>query len=189
MAGKVQPTIIYLKAGDDATCTKLLDWLNGGIQEFASPAGSRIMALIRCLAVEIQCPLIIQSTEKEKYVEGEEWDQGVELSTYIMRTQSRLWLGFIGEANQETLSRIPRIPLSKQEVKERLCYRYETDERRCFQSLAKCGSVSCTLFLEWGLTRAIIKSALQELFYSRRLQVTLASVLTGTRFKYYDTLM
>ena len=30
---------------------------------------------------------------------------------------------------------------------------------------------------------------MQELFYNRRLQVTLASILTGTRFKYFDTLI
>ena len=51
------------------------------------------------------------------------------------------------------------------------------------------GSISSTLFLEWGLSRPAIKGALLELFYNRRLQVTLASILTGTRFKFFDKLM
>ena len=51
------------------------------------------------------------------------------------------------------------------------------------------GSISSTIFLEWGLSRPAIKGALQELFYNRRLQVTLASILTGTRFKFFDQML
>ena len=74
-------------------------------------------------------------------------------------------------------------------MKERLIRRYEREEQRCFLLLAQNGSISCTLFTEWGLTRAIITSALQELFYDRRLQVTLASILVGARFKLFDALI
>ena len=184
-----RPTVAYLRAGDPTTCTRLLDWLNGGVQRFASSAGPKIVAVIQCLAEELQCPLIIQSTERERYTAGGEWGQDGAPSSYIIRTQTRLWLGCLRTADSSVLSRTPRIPLSKDEVKERLGYRYEKDERLRFRPLANCGSISCTLFIEWNLSRAIIKGALQELFYKRRLQVTLASVLAGTRFKYYDTLM
>ena len=120
---------------------------------------------------------------------GGEWDEDGVPSSFVLRTQARLLNGFLRTAAPNILSRIPRIPLTKSEVKERLVHRYERDERRCFLLLAQNGSISCTLFIEWGLTRAIIKSALQELFYNRRLQVTLASILVGTRFKFFDTLI
>ena len=72
---------------------------------------------------------------------------------------------------------------------ERINFRYEQDEQKCFLLLANQGSISCTLFKEWHLSRAIIKGALQDLFYNRRLQVTLASILVGTRFKSFDKLI
>ena len=94
------------------------------------------------------------------------------LSSYNLRTQTRLWMGFLREADRGAISRIPRIALSKDEVKGRLGYRYEKDERRCFKLLAECGSVSWALFLERNLSRAVVKSALKELFYNRKLHVT-----------------
>ena len=39
--GRPWPTVSYLRAGDHVTCAKLLDWLNGGVQEFASSAGPK----------------------------------------------------------------------------------------------------------------------------------------------------
>ena len=110
-------------------------------------------------------------------------------ASFILRTQMRLVNGFLCVASPQILARIPRIPLSKMEVKERLRNRYELDERYGLLLLASQGSISCTLFSEWSLSRAVIKSALQDLFYSRRMQVALASILTGTRFKFYDTLI
>ena len=171
------------------TCDRLQDWLKEGKYSFSSAAGPGIVALLHQLADIMPCPLIIQCTETEQYTNGGEWDEAGEPSSYILRTQARLLNGFLRTASPQILSRIPRIPLNKAEVKERLAHRYENDERRGLLMLAKGGSISCTLFIEWGLTRAMIKSALQELFYNRRLQVTLASILTGTRFKYFDTLI
>ena len=94
-----------------------------------------------------------------------------------MRAQVRLLNGFLRGAAPQILFRIPRIPLSKTEVKERILHRYEKDERRCFPTLARNGSISRTLFLEWGLSRAVFKSVLQDLLFNRCLQVTLAGIL------------
>ena len=183
------PGIIYIKAGSHMICDNLHDWLTDGIYRFSSAAGPGIVDLLHQLAGILLCPLIIQCAEAEQYSGGVEWDEAGVPSSFILRTQVRLLNGFLSAASPQVLSRIPRIPLTKSEVKERLLHRYECDERLCFLLLAQQGSISCTLFIEWRLTRAIIKSALQELFYNRRLQVTLASILVGTRFKYFDTLM
>ena len=72
---------------------------------------------------------------------------------------------------------------------ERLRYKYEADEASGLRLLASRGSISSTIFLEWRLSRTIIKNALHELCHNRRLQVTLASILVGTRFKHYDKLI
>ena len=76
-------------------------------------------------------------------------------------------------------------PFNQEGAKERLRYKCELDECKGFLASAKCGPTSCVLFFEWAPTRAIMKSALQELVLSRQLQVTLASILVGTRFKFF----
>ena len=148
------------------------------------------MRAIQQLAIELPCPLVIYNTEVEQeLLEGIETDTLGEPLSFVIRTQMRLLNGFVRVASPAILSRISRIPLTNSEVMERVRYRYELDEIKTFRLLAGAESVSCTLFLEWKLTRGIIKNAMQSLSYNRRLQVTLASILTGTRFKYYDTLM
>ena len=110
-------------------------------------------------------------------------------SSFVSRTQARFLNGILSTAAPQILSHIPRIPPSTAEVKESILYRYEGDGKRCFLALERSGSISRTPCLESGLTRAIIKSALLELSYNRRLQVTPASILVGTRFKFFDTSM
>ena len=187
--GLPSPGTVCVRAGDHATCDRLQDWFSDGAYHFSSAAGSGVVALLYQLAEILPCPLIIQSTDADQYTGGQEWDEAGVPSSFVLRTQVRLLNGFLRTALPQTLSRVPRIPLTKSEVKERLRHRFETDERRCLLLLAKNDSISSTLFIEWGLTRAVIKSALQDLSYNRRMQVTLASVLTGTRFKFFDTML
>ena len=130
--GATRPTVIYLRAGNHATCMRLMDLLNGGVQEFTYSAGSKIMAMEKGLAGELQCPLIVQSTEGEQYTRGSEGDQGGMPPSYILRSQTRLRMGYLRAVDSAVLSRIPRTPLSKDEVKERMGYRYEKDKRQCF---------------------------------------------------------
>ena len=106
-----------------------------------------------------------------------------------MRTRFRLVTGFLRTAPGKVLARIPRIPLNQKEVAEGICFQYEIDDNRGLGLLAQKSSVSSALFLEWRVPRAAIKNATQELCYNRRFQVTLASILTGTRFRFYDATM
>ena len=132
--------------------------------------------------------MIIFNTDYENYNRVQGWDILHDPPSFIERPKIRLINGFVRTAPEEILARIPRILLSKAEVAERIRHQYEIDEARGFKVLAQKGSVSCALFLEWRLSRAIIKNAPQNLSYNRRLQVTLASILTSTHFRFYDTL-
>ena len=185
----MDPTIIYLTAGDCLTCARLTRWLNEGHFGFTSPAGVEIVSQLQRLAVDLPCPLIIYNIDEEQYAMEVEWDTSDVLPSFIARTKLQLINGFLAIATPGVLSRIPRIPLSKNEVMERVRFQYETDENAGLLLLSSQGSVSCTLYHEWKLSRAIIKCTFAELSYDRRLQVALASVLTCTRFKYYDKII
>ena len=91
-------------------------------------------------------------------------------------------------APPEIITRSPCIPLSNAEVMGRERFKYENDETTGFRLLAARGSISCALFPEWCLSKAVIQSALLELCHCRRLHVSLASFLVGARFKYFDKL-
>ena len=49
------------------------------------------------------------------------------------------------------------------------------------------GSVSGRLVTEWKLNREVIKEAMREISFSRRQQVTQGTIISGTRFKCFDS--
>ena len=81
---------------------------------------------------------------------------------------------------------MPRIPLTGEEVKERLQFKYELDEKKAIGMLAAIGSVSSDIFSSWNLNREVIRRAFQLLCFSRRCQTALSSVICATRFKYVE---
>ena len=180
------PSRIRLKAGYELTRSKVSRRLDEGEGRFASNAGAEIMLAIQTLAGELPCPLIIYNTEQEMFPGDVEWDAEGNPSSFLRRTQVRLVNGFLRITTPDLCARIPHIPLSNEEVMERIRYKYEQDEAQGLRLLSDQGSISCTLFSEWRLSRAVIKCTLQEICYDRRLQVTLASILVGTRFKCYE---
>ena len=87
------------------------------------------------------------------------------------------------EGMAELFARLPRVPLTHQEVKEQMKIRYEKDELQAIRPMGQEGSAAGRIFCDLGLTRNIIALALEGLADSRALQVTLCSILWATRFK------
>ena len=178
------PSIIHVRAGRNLDCLRLLRWFNEGFFGLQSAAGSALIGVIREIMEILPCHLLLSSSDGGKWFRGEIDKIGTPLS-FIEGTRRRLLKGVIESDSAEMLSRVPRVPLTRDEIMERVQCRYENDEILALKLLAMKGSASCALYVEWQLSRAIIKRTFVELYFNRRQQVTLASILTGTRFKYF----
>ena len=78
---------------------------------------------------------------------------------------------------------LPRVPLTKEELKEVVRRQWERDEILALRQLAELGSFSAGIITHLELTREIIHSAMSMLSRDRAAQVTLLSILGATRFK------
>ena len=180
-----RPSIILVTAGRPLEQARLLKWFCEGNLGLISAAASRIAELLRELAMVSPCPMIMSHTEWCS-VGPNQIDRIEDPASVIEGTKLRLLRGILGGKTQQFLSRIPRIPLTCGEVKDRLIKRHEKDERNALFILAELGSRSGKLVSEWNLTRTLIKEVMKDLCFSRKRQVTLGTILTGTRFKCYS---
>ena len=78
---------------------------------------------------------------------------------------------------------LPRIPLTKEEVKSTPQAQLVADEMLVLRQLSTMGSVSAEILVSLELTREIVRAAFTILQGERSAQVTLAAILSGTRFR------
>ena len=88
-----------------------------------------------------------------------------------------------GELGETWRTLLPRVPLTKIEVKHLLKTRMEVDELRTLRRLAALGSQSAGILTRLEITREMVQEVLRRLRADRAAQVTLATVLAGTRFR------
>ena len=79
---------------------------------------------------------------------------------------------------------LPRVPLTKRELKQVVRLQWEGDEILAIRQLAEVGSVSAGILTRLQLTREIAHMTMSMLRKERAAQVTLLSILGGTRFKH-----
>ena len=80
---------------------------------------------------------------------------------------------------------LPRVPLTRGELRELLKARFLKDEQAVLKQLAGLGSQSEGIITALELTRGIIKEALHRLRGDRAAQITLAAIISATRFRIY----
>ena len=79
---------------------------------------------------------------------------------------------------------LPAVPLTKEEVGYLLKQTLERDEGIVVEQLALNGSVSADIRTRLGKTKPLLKEAFTQLQGGRLTQETLATIITGARFKY-----
>ena len=78
-------------------------------------------------------------------------------------------------------TQVPRVPLTKQEIRDVLYRQLESDEQRILQQLSNMGSVSAGIITKLKLTRLIVKETYSRLRHERTAQMTLTGVPGATR--------
>ena len=89
-------------------------------------------------------------------------------------------------AVQRRMDRLPRTPLTTDEVGETLKINHEKDELRAPRLMDSHGSAPCVLYIRLGLPRATTAMAFDALAGRRATQVVVGGVLWATRFKYFE---
>ena len=183
-----EATYTVVRAGDDLLCKRLSDWFATGAWRIQSAAGGEIANCMYRLARDLSMPLIFYGFPydlKNDEVEGEHLDVGW---TVLRATRMRAASLIQGEQSlSPTWGRIARVPLTKDEVQEAIKVRYEKDELWVIRAMGQRSTRSAEIvFAQLGLTRDVIRQALEELAAIRAHQVALCNVLCATRFKLYS---
>ena len=160
-------TLIRLRAEGTREINRLLSWFNEGEVRLASAARGEVYQLLSEISSKLSCPLII-SSELPRRSENTAVDRLEEPASFIHSARLRLLRGIVEGDTSQFLDRVPRIPLTKEETKERLRLKSERDELKGVAVLAPQGSISGNIFVELGLTRGVIKMAMRDLIGDRR---------------------
>ena len=80
---------------------------------------------------------------------------------------------------------LPRVPLTKQEVSKLLHRQMERDEITVLYQLRQLGSVAASIIIGLQLTREVLQEAFNGLQRDRPAQITLASIVSGARFRLF----
>ena len=179
------PEIVVVRAGGSLECGRLLRWINQGNMGLGSAVASPVMVLLERIMGSVKCPIVVTSTEGGWY-DTEESDILDDPQSFISNTRRRTISRFLQKGMWGWLKRLPRIPLTGEEVKSRLQLKYELDEKKAIRMLADIGSVSCGIYSSWNLNREVISRALKLLCFSRKCQTMLSSVICATRFKFLE---
>ena len=81
---------------------------------------------------------------------------------------------------------LPKVPLTRAEVQELIREQMDRDELMAMRQLATLESESAVIIVDLELTRGVIQEALGRLREDRAAQVTLASILSATRYRIYS---
>ena len=184
---KMGPAVSYfvVRAGSDLLCSRLGTWFDTGKWHLQSAAGAVIAKQMYLLAGALAAPLIYYSFPADRPEESLEED--LENGISVLRvTYARAVNLLKNKILPSYEGRFPRIPLTKEEVKDIIKTRYEIDEWATVRMLKQRSSKSAAVMVQLGLTRDVIRQALQQLEGSRPLQVTLCTIICATRFKYFE---
>ena len=179
---KTQCLNVYIE--DNMICNRLKDWLGRGAWRFETQAGEAVANLVHSLAKTLPFPLSIYTVAKISQLELPVFENPQDPSTVLYYSKKRAEQLLSSETLNDLKPRWTRIPLTKDEITNLITIKYEEDELKAIKILDNANSASGGIFQQIGLTRHIIKQALNELSHSRKHQTALCGIICATRFKY-----
>ena len=170
-------------AGSFKAVVALQDWFAGGTLKLKSAAASPLISDISDIEQWLQARLNLKPFDLPM-----ETETPTDLPVYHSRV-----LAVFEEFRQFALPalgaewehKLPRVPLTKQELKRVVRRQWENDEILAIRQLAEVGSVSAGILTRLQITREIVHLTMSMLRRERAAQVTLISILGGTRFKHH----
>ena len=117
---------VVIKAGDETTIKELRRWLHAGITTLSSAAMAPLMEDILRLGEWLHVPTRLYPYDPPAGREPQEMPW-VHRAIFTQMEKMRMWLEYRTPAERET-EQIPRVPLTKTEIREVLYRQMESDE-------------------------------------------------------------
>ena len=175
---------VLIKAGNWRVMRALARWFRRGELLLISSAASDIIRCFYEILPMTKCPIILRALPPDHFAEV--CTGGSRGCDILYVTAKRLYNTIIPQGLILWGERICRIPWNAEEVKAHLLSRYQVDEARFISLLSSEGSIASQIFTDLKLNREVLRIALNSLKFSRKLQVTMGSIICATRFKYFD---
>ena len=175
-----KPTIY---AGSTRLIFELRDWYQKGDLRLTTAAAPELIEEIAKLDALMETSVVIRPNQIKDETEDLQCLPAVQQELLKAAEEFRvIALKLLG--GNEWIRGLPRLPLTKQELKDHVKLCMDSDELRHLKKLAELGSESAEIIKKLNLTRGHIAEAMSRLKHSHPAQITLASILCGTRFKF-----
>ena len=172
-----------IRAGSYRVVGALQSWFQGGVLKLGSAAASPLANDVINIEGWLKANLYLRPFVPPESVESLDELPLFHLQLLTLFEEFRqIAIPILGHDWPKSL---PRIPLTKPEIKKVIRTQWEKDEQLVLRQLSELGSVSSEIITRLELTREIVGLAMSALRRERAAQVTLLSILGATRFKTY----
>ena len=174
---------VNILAGGALVHYQIKEWLTKGRCTLRSAAASGLVRDIQGLGEWLHT----ETSLRPFYLPEDPADEDV----YISQHQE-MFLGIaeyfrtvvIPSQGQGWKERLPGVPMVTEELRTLIKAQHERDERAALSRLAALGSASAEILMgQLGITRTILREALNLLRDERKAQVNLLEILSATRFR------
>ena len=170
-------------AGSEQLVYSLREWRSNGNLRLISAAAPDLIEEIHKLDGMMGTHVIIRPHPLKEETEDLDTLPAIQKEQFLAAEEFRvLALPVLGGV--AWTKRLPRVPLTKEELKEHIRNCMHSDELSQLRKLKEVGSESAKIIVDLELTRGHVKEAMRVLKHNHEAQVTLASILCGTRFKH-----
>ena len=169
---------IEMTAGDGRVNHRIREWMRIGRGSFETPAASGLVEEIRTLPEWPRVDVFMRPFYSNRATAEEDGgDMEDPLAELFIRLAEHFRSVVIPQQGEQWREKLPRIPLTMDELQMTLLRYEDEDELMALQRLAPKGSTSAAIMDFLGLTGDLIREAFTVLRGERRLQVNLASTI------------
>ena len=183
---KDQSTIkwIEFRVGNALVCNRIREWMRVGKCTLESPAASGLVTDIQKLQDWLEVDIFMRPFwQPAELAQGDGNNPSDPNAELFVRLAEHFRSVVIPQQGEVWREKLPRVPLSTNELKEVLLIQENRDEREALERLAEKGSTSAEIIKCLGLTRELAREVFWVLRGKRKLQVNLARILGAARFK------
>ena len=173
---------VRISAGNALVNYQIRTWMQTGQCHLQSTAASGLIADIQSMPQWLHTRTVLHPMFLPDGMEQEREKKDLQVEL-LLRLAEHFRASVLTLQTEEWWEKIPKLPLTTLEIKELLTHWELADEQRILWGLAAMNSASAKIMTMMGLIRSVVAEAFVLLRGKRLQQVTLASVLSATRYK------
>ena len=174
---------VNIRAGTGTICYQLEKWMKGGKCTLCTAATAGLMEEIQRLPEWLS----VETSLSPFYLPDPTEDTALPWTlSLFMGTLEHYRTVILPQQPKGWTTRLPRVPITTDELKGELKKLYEKDELQIMKQLSEIGSASASIVVFLELTRTVVNEAYQMLRDQPEVQQNLTEILSATRYKTYS---